>query len=135
MSQFWLDTVTPALVEFWPSVVAVILVAVAGSVAGDGRADPWRRIALAGVVAASVACLVHALRAAAVPVNNMLTRDVVTMVFIGAFAPTLSYVVTFMWRVRARWLRVSLALIAGLMLLLLSPLVLLAAHCSSGDCL
>ena len=121
--------------HFWPALLAIVVVAVIGatSVFRDVRSF-W--FATAGIVTVTGGvCLAIALREASNPLANRLTRDVVAFALLGAIAPLLVSATSRFFFRRDVWLRTSASLLVGLVPIYLSPLILLAVHCSSGDCL
>jgi hypothetical protein len=125
----------PGILALWPAVLAVALIAVSGARADGPSSGQWRRMARFAVLFSFVACLVLGYREAVIPANNRLTRDVVAFAAIGFLGPAISYVFAFSRGKSPAWLRVTLSLIAGYVPLVMSPLVLLFVHCTSGDCL
>jgi hypothetical protein len=135
MLDFLAKTLVPGLLALWPAVLAVALIAAIGARADGSSSGRWRGIARLAVLFSLVTCLFLALREAAIPVNNRLTRDIVAFAVIGFVGPAISYVCAFARGEAPTWLRAALSLIAGFVPLVISPLMLLFVHCTSGDCL
>lgn len=125
-----------ALRVFWPSALAVLLVAGA-SVTAWGR-RPRRLVCLSLALAVvDLAWYVGVLRGhAAESVSTVLARDIVAEVLIGAAAPLLAAGAARVVSPRAaqKWAGVAAALV-GIAWVLAGPLLLLVVHCTSGDCL
>ena len=118
---------------FWPSVLAVIVVA------GIGTKDrvPGSRWRLAFVVAAvaGVMCLAIAMWEATDPIQNLLVRDIAARAIFGAAAPLVAASAVRLVSGGPAWLRGGVGLVSGLAVLGISTVVLLLVHCTSGDCL
>jgi hypothetical protein len=124
-----------SLVAFWPAVLAILAITTSGARAYDVSSGPWHSIGRLAVLLSGFACLVLALREASIPVYNRLTRDVVAFALIGFVGPAIAYAFAFARRTFPLWMRMLLSLVAGIVPLVISPLLLLVVHCTSGDCL
>lgn len=135
MLAFLVAALPVALLSFWPAVLAVFVLVVAGSRCSSASPRTRGALAVSSIAFSLCACLVIALREAAIPANNRLTRDVVAFVLIGGIAPSLACLGAGWHRLSAAWLRVMVSLAMGMLPLLASPAILLLVHCTSGDCL
>jgi len=133
MTEITIDLV---LHLFWPSALAVLVVAYA-SITTWGR-RPGRMaalsLALAGTLVLPYGWMIYGL--ATEPHSNILHRDIVGVLILGSAAPLIAAATAAIVRRIARgWTVGTAAVLVGMAWVLGSPLVLLAVHCSSGDCL
>ena len=129
--DFVVSSLPWALAILWPALIGVLAVAVS-----TARFPTSVPLVLAFAVAfALVACLLLALRQASETQVNLLTRDVIALVVIGGHAPCLSFVAARFSRLAEGLLRATVAVVAGLIPILVSPWIVLMVHCTSGDCL
>ena len=119
---------------FWPAILAMLVI-FAVSVARDNRLYRHRRAVVGAALAFSaVACFATAMLDSSSG-NNLLVRDVVAGVFVGILAPLTTAVSLHLLSRIDPLLRVFLSVLFGLAILVVSPLLLLFVHCTSGDCL
>lgn len=121
---------------FWPSALAVLVVAGASVTVWARR--PRRMATLSLVITVAVlAWYVGMLHGhAAESASNVLARDIVGELLIGAAAPLLAAGAAgaVPSRTARVWAGVAAALV-GIAWVLASPVLLLVIHCTSGDCL
>src|SRR5690349_9309879 len=121
---------------FWPSALAVFVVACASISTWSRR--PGRMaalsLALAGTLVVPYGWMIFGL--ATEPHSNILVRDIVGLLILGPAAPLIAAsTAALVRRITRGWTVGAAAMLVGMAWVLSSPLLLLAVHCSSGDCL
>ena len=122
-------------IQFWPAVVAVLLLVASCVRSPSGSAAYTRNFALILIMGSFAVCLALAVVEASDPKHNILIRDIAARAMIGLFIPALAVATLHLFRRSSSTRRALLALVASGILLLTSPLILIFVHCTSGDCL
>jgi hypothetical protein len=119
----------------WPSVVAVIVVASAAFSTAPSHASRRKLITGVAISLSGLSSLAIALHDAGNPVNNLLTRDIVAIAFLGLTAPAVTALMARFLGHSFAPFRLSVSAIVGFAVISISPVLLLLVHCTSGDCL
>lgn len=135
MDPLWSFWTSESARLFWPSVAGLGMV-LAASATPYGR-SARSQLVLAGSCAVVLATwYVLGMVLGFVPAAP-LVRDAVALTLVAATAPLLAGLAGAALRARTRstWMPVVLAGLVGSAWLLASPVLMLLAHCTSGDCL
>jgi hypothetical protein len=123
--------------EFWPSAAAALCLALLGATGMPARARTWSLVTIGVISAALTLYIPPLLERASDPVHNMLVRDILASVAIASAAPAFGAWVSFSLQSRRGRpvVRALSSLGVSILVLAAAPVVLLFAHCTSGDCL
>jgi len=121
----------------WPLVVAGSVLAILSATARIDQSQQWWRVSFSAVLCSALATALLVMLVARDPVNNVLGRDIVATLVLGATLP-FAYA-TIGWFTHRRWANRALTVVSIVAALVASmPLwffIILSVHCSSGDCL
>jgi hypothetical protein len=125
------------LVVVLPSMVAGSVLAMLSATALIDQSQQWWRVSFSTALCAAIATALLTMLVASDPVNNVLGRDIVATLVLGATLPlayaTIGRLTHRRWAIRALTVvSIVAALVASLPLWFF---VILSVHCSSGDCL
>jgi hypothetical protein len=135
MINIMMSSIPWSLHAFWPSLLAVTVVAFLQYPASLFNVAHRKPIIGVTVLLSSLLCLAIVLHDKGSSNSNILVRDIVGIMVISLAAPLVTGISSRFLKPAGAITRTAISIIIGFSLIISSPYVLLLVHCTSGDCL
>jgi hypothetical protein len=135
MINFIFSSVPVVISQLWPTIIMLLFISSLMCITGRSRSERLRWVIGITIAVSGIVGFTTALHYSTNPQHNWLIRDIIAFTIFSIASPALT-AITASLLVRAKTvIRFLVSAFVGLLLLLVSPLVILLVHCSSGDCL